>query len=115
MNGWLLVSIIVAATCTGDVLQSLEMKRHAESGLGDTASGIFRRPLLMLSVVFMAVSFFAFIVLLQFADLSFAVPASALSFVIETILARWILRERVNARRWMGTLLVAGGVALLTV
>ena len=38
-------------------------------------------------------------------------PASAASLVFETILARLVLRERVDARRWMGAALVAGGVA----
>jgi uncharacterized membrane protein len=53
--------------------------------------------------------------LLSRADLSFAVPASAASFVIETVLARFVLRERVDFRRWVGAALVAGGVALLAV
>ena len=46
------------------------------------------------------------------ADLSFAVPASAASFVFETILARLMLKERVDAKRWVGAVW-AGGVALL--
>jgi uncharacterized membrane protein len=61
----------------------------------------------------MALSFFAFMTLLQTADLSFAVPVSAASLVIETILARVLLKEKVDARRWAGALLVAGGVWLL--
>jgi len=43
----------------------------------------------------------------------FAVPASALSIVFETILARLVLKERVDARRWWGVCLVAFGVGLL--
>ena len=61
----------------------------------------------------MAVSFFAFLKLLTIADLSFAVPASAASFVLETILARALLKEQVCLRRWAGAGLVACGVALL--
>jgi uncharacterized membrane protein len=69
---------------------------------------------LVLAVIFMAVSFFAFMALVQVADLSFAVPASAASLVLETILARAILKEQVDARRWIGAALVAGGVWLLS-
>jgi len=47
------------------------------------------------------------------ADLSFAVPVSAASLVLETILAKLVLKERVDARRWAGALLVLGGVVLL--
>ena len=61
----------------------------------------------------MAVSFFAFMTLLEGADLSFAVPASAASLVLETILARIVLKEHVDTRRWLGACLVACGVALL--
>ena len=45
--------------------------------------------------------------------LSFAVPASAASVVLETILASIILKERVDRRRWMGVACVALGVYLL--
>jgi len=112
---WLLVLGVVAATAGSDILQSLEMKRHPESSVQSTARGLFRRPLLLLSVVFMAASFFLFMVLLSQADLSFAVPATAASYVVETLLAKWILKEHVDPRRWAGSMLVAGGVALLAV
>src|SRR4051812_33347865 len=107
MSPWLLVSVIVAATTFGDVLQSLEMKRHANSGISSTAVELLRRPLLIVSILCMAVSFFALIVLLRVADLSFAVPATAASFVLETLLAATVLAEHVDMRRWVGTLLVA--------
>jgi len=61
----------------------------------------------------MAISFFAFMSLLKVADLSFAVPATAATYVIETILARFLLKERVGRKRWAGALLVACGVALV--
>ena len=115
MRAWLLVGLIVASTAVADVLQSTEMKRHANSGIGSTAAGLLRRPLLTLSVLSMTVSFFSFVALLGVADVSFAVPATAASFVIETLLARTILKEDVDGRRWTGALLVACGVALLAV
>jgi uncharacterized membrane protein len=61
----------------------------------------------------MAISFFVFLKLLTVADLSFAVPASAASFVLETLFARILLKEQINLRRWAGAALVACGVALL--
>lgn len=115
MNNWLLVALIVASTAGSDVLQSMEMKRHARSSIGSAAKHLFQRPLLLLSIVFMAVSFFGFLLLLRAADLSFAVPATAASFVVETVLARTVLKEQVDARRWAGALLVACGVVLLAV
>jgi uncharacterized membrane protein len=60
------------------------------------------------------VSFFAFLKLLTMADLSFAVPASAASVVLETILARAILKEEVNWQRWLGAACIACGVYLVS-
>src|SRR4051794_37568392 len=102
-----------------DLLQSLEMKRHGEivdfdpRGFGKLLAGLARKKFLILAVVFMALSFFAFMTLLEAADLSFAVPASAATLVFETILARLVLKEHVDLRRWLGAGLVACGVLLL--
>ncbi len=119
MKAWLLLAVIVAATVTADLLQSHEMKTHGEiddfrpSGLRRVLTAMARKKFLILAVICMAVSFFAFMALVQIADLSFAVPASAATVVIETILARLVLKERVDARRWIGAALVAWGVWLL--
>ena len=116
---WLLVAAIVGSTAASDLLQSHEMKRYGEiqefhpSRLGGLLAGLARRINLVLSIVFMAVSFVAFLTLLSVADLSFAVPATALSFVVETFLAKYVLKEQVGAARWAGVGLVACGVALL--
>src|SRR5580700_8470909 len=114
MNPWLLVSTVL-----GDLLQSFEMKRHGEiqsfhpRGLPALLATLARKKFLILAIFFMAISFFAFMTLLETADLSFAVPVSAASLVLETILAKLVLKERVDTRRWAGALLVLGGVLLL--
>ncbi len=117
---WLLVAIIVAATSAGEVLQAAGMKRHGEihdfrpGALGRVAYAISRNSFIVLSVVMMAVSFFAFMALISVADLSFSVPATAASYVLETVLAKTVLKEDVGSRRWAGALLVTTGVALLS-
>jgi drug/metabolite transporter (DMT)-like permease len=113
LTQWLLVLAVVITTIGGDLLQARDMQDHSRAGMSDTALAFFRRPLLIASIFCMALSFAAFLALLRVADLSFAVPATAASFVFETALARWYLNEHVNARRWMAALLVTCGVALL--
>lgn len=111
---WLLLATVVGATVISDLLQAFEMRRGGEvRAAGSLLASVFQKKLLVLSVVFMAVSFFAFSELVKLADLSFAVPASAASVVLETILARAILKEHVDRRRWAGVALVAAGVYLL--
>ncbi len=117
---WLLVWIIVLATTAGNVLQALGMRHHGEihdfrvGALGKVAAALSRSRFIIASVVAMAISFFAFMALVSIAELSFAVPATAITYVLETIFAKYLLKEQVSAKRWAGVLLVAAGVSLLT-
>ncbi|MBZ5724612.1 MAG: DMT family transporter [Acidobacteriia bacterium] len=117
---WVWIAVIVAATTAGEVLQAFAMRRHGE--IRDFRPGALRRVLTVLarnrfiiaSVAAMAVSFFAYMGLLTIAELSFAVPATAVTYVLETVLARYVLKERVNWLRWAGAALVICGVALVS-
>lgn len=115
---WTLVIMMVAATVLSDLLQSYEMKRAGEQSAG--ARGLLRllrmiarKRFLIMAIGCMAVSFFSFMALVQVAPLSFAVPASAASFIVETALARIVLREHISARRAAGALIVLAGVVLV--
>src|SRR5689334_18972886 len=117
---WLLVAIIVATTTLKDVLQAAAMKEHGEvhdfrpGALGAVLRLLARNRVIIASVFFSGISFFAFLRLVSIADLSFAVPATAASYVFETILAKYVLKERISPARWVGACLVACGVALLS-
>jgi drug/metabolite transporter (DMT)-like permease len=96
------------------------MKRHVVTAedlrpgrLGRGLAGLAHRGPIILAVFFMAISFFAFMKLLSVADLSFSVPVTAASVVLETVLAKLVLKETVTVKRWAGACLVACGVALL--
>jgi drug/metabolite transporter (DMT)-like permease len=115
---WVLVATMVFATVFGDLLQSHEMKRAGEQSV--TARGLTRlvqviaqRRLLILSILCNATSFFAFMALVQNEPLSFAVPASAASFVLETLLAKFVLHEHISVRRAAGAVAVLAGVVLV--
>src|SRR5579872_107007 len=118
---WLLVWIIVWATTAGNVLQALGMRHHGEihdfrpGALGRVAAALMQSRYIVASVAAMAISFFAFMALVSIAELSFAVPATASTYIFETILAKYLLKEQVEMKRWAGVLLVAAGVGLLTV
>jgi drug/metabolite transporter (DMT)-like permease len=115
---WLLLGIVVVSTVAGDLLQSFEMRGEGDRtghapGLARVLMLIFQRRYLLLSIFSMAVSFFAFLALVQTEPLSFAVPASAASFILETALAKFVLGEQVSVRRATGSLLVFAGILLI--
>jgi len=74
---------------------------------------IVRNPFVLGGVAALTAGFFAMMSLLSIADVSFSVPATAVSYVLETLLAKYILKEDVGVRRWVAATLVACGVALL--
>jgi drug/metabolite transporter (DMT)-like permease len=115
---WLLLGIVIVSAVLGDLLQSREMKIAGQNsgrmpGAVKVLRLIFERRYLLLAIVSMAVSFFAFLALVQTEPISFAVPASAGSFVIETLLAKLWLKESLSGRRTLGTLVVLAGILLV--
>ena len=116
---WSLVAVISASTAFAEVLQSAGMKRHGEiqdfrpRAVAGHLARLLRNGAMLAAVASLAVSFFAFLALISVSELSFAVPATAVTYVLETILAKYLLSEQVDWRRWAGATLVAGGVALL--
>jgi drug/metabolite transporter (DMT)-like permease len=110
---WLLVALVVAATAGADLLQSWGGKRQGEVASAADLGRLMAKWPILLAFACMAVSFFSFLALLRIADLSFAVPATAATVVLETALARLVLGEAVEARRWGGSLLVTLGIVLL--
>ncbi|MBM3734571.1 MAG: hypothetical protein FJW39_02195 [Acidobacteria bacterium] len=110
---WILVAAIVGSTVASDLLQAWEMRKQGEvSGLS-WIGRVLRRWGMIAAFVCNGISFFALLQLLAISDLSFAVPVTAASLVVETMLARMLLGEHVQPRRWTGCVLVAAGVALL--
>ena len=120
MKTAMMLAIVILAGSLGDVLIAKGMKRVGEIStlrlceLAWIAKSVVCNAPFLLGLLCMALSFGAFLAVLSWADLSFIVPATSLSFVVSTLGAKWLLRERINRLRWIGTLLVGVGVALLS-
>ena len=117
----LLIILIVVPGTIGDLLMSAGMKRHGEvtdwsiRGLLRLARDLARNWYILASLPVMALSFFANMALMSATPMSFAVPMTASSYILETALAKYYLREHVDWHRWIGASLVAVGIALLSI
>ena len=117
----LLVILIVIPGAIGDLLMSAGMKRHGEitdwslHGLLRLCRDISKNVYIVASLPAMAVSFFATMALLSATAMSFAIPMTASSYILETAVAKYWLKEHVDWRRWVGASLVAVGIALLSI
>ncbi len=68
-----------------------------------------------LAMPLLAASFYSLLILLSWAPISLVIPASAFNYVVGTFGAKYLLNEDVTAKRWMGVLLVCGGVTLVLI
>jgi drug/metabolite transporter (DMT)-like permease len=116
-----LIALISASTAVAEVLQSAGMKDHGEirnfgpRALASHIARLIRNPRMWAAVAALTVAFFSFLALISISELSFAVPATAATYVLETVLAKYLLKEHIDWRRWAGATLVTAGVALLMV
>jgi drug/metabolite transporter (DMT)-like permease len=115
----LLLTVVVLAGTGGDITLANVMKKVArgEPWTWRIAPHRIGRALtqgqLWTGVGLMVLSFLAFITVLSWADVSFAVPATAANYIAGVLGARLLLKERVSKSRWAGVLLVAAGVVLV--
>jgi hypothetical protein len=119
---WGAIIAVAAISTIGDVLLSRAMKQVGDLGELRRTRGVLvvigrvlRTPSFVLGICALALGFFSLLIGLSWGDLSLVAPASAsLTFVLNAIAAKVFLHERVDHRRWVAALLVAGGVALLS-
>ncbi len=114
----LLFSLIIFSSL-GEILSARAMKQIGEISfrpklLLKTIPKLFTNINLIVGVAFLAISFFSFLSLLSYADLSFVVPLTAIGYITNTIGAKFLLKETISAARWMGTVLVTIGVTIIS-
>src|SRR5262245_17837283 len=119
MKTFLLLCSLIAGSSLGEILSAKGMRQVGDvsfrpKALLNTIGLMIRNPYLFAGIGCLAVSFFSFISLLSYADLSFVVPLTAVSYITNTVGARFLLKERISKERWIGTLLVAFGVTLIS-
>lgn len=113
-----MVTIIVLANSAGDVFITKGMKQVGEVStirpreILSIARRVLSNESFLFGFFFTALTFFSFLTVLSWADLSLVFPATSLVYVVSTLGAKFILRETVTSQRWTGILLVCVGVAL---
>jgi drug/metabolite transporter (DMT)-like permease len=119
---WASIAMIVIGSTAGDILIARAMlhigdmgELRRQVGTLEAAKRVLIEPRFWLGVVFMAVGYFSLVIAFSWADASLVIPASgSLTFVTNAFAARIFLHEKVDKRRWMAAVFVAGGVALLS-
>jgi drug/metabolite transporter (DMT)-like permease len=124
LHSWSAILAVAALAITGEVLIAAAMRQLGDLDLLRDRPGIrgylgpiravLSSPLFLTGALCMALNFFAMLYTLSIIDLSLAAPATAsLTFIGNAVAARIFLHENVDRRRWLATLFVCVGVALL--
>ncbi len=118
MRTFLFLCLVVFCGTGGEICITHTMKRVGEVKsfapriLLPVLWRAFRMPSMWLGVTLLASSFYSLLTLLSWNPVSFVIPATASSYAVSAIGAKYLLGERISAMRWAGVLLVCFGVAL---
>ncbi len=109
---YLLAFISIALGAVGQLF--LKMAAASSSGkLIDFYLGLLKTPYTYLGGVSYGASFLLWMYLLSKLELSFLRPLVSVGYIITSLLAFFILNERITATRWIGTALIVAGVVFM--
>jgi len=109
-----LLSVIIFGS-TGDSFLSRGMKQVGAIDIHHISS-IFTavaNPWVILGIFFLLGFMSCYMTALSFADLTFVLPATAISYINMTLISIFWLHEHVSAQRWAGVVLIVAGVGLV--
>jgi len=113
-----LILVCVMMASFGQVYMKLGLTNVGGIGLSDLLSQrLF--SVLFEEHVFIGIGLYAFsailwLVVLSGSELSFAYPLVALGYLVTAFLSRYYFGENINIVRWLGILLILGGVFLIS-
>jgi transporter family protein len=110
----ILVLIVVVTNVLGNI--SLSQGMH-QVGRIVSASPIaylraFANPWTLAGICILVIWMFSDLALLSRADLSFVLPVTASAYVLVALLGHFLLHDHISWERWVGIVLITGGVIL---
>jgi len=111
--------VLLAVMCFGSVGDALLKRGMGDFGVVDLHHPLrvvtaVANPWILLGIVCLTAFFSSYLTALSWADLSYVLPATALGYVLVTLVGKYFLHETVSPLRWLGVLLISGGVGWVT-
>ncbi|MBK6797173.1 MAG: EamA family transporter [Acidobacteria bacterium] len=112
--------IAICAQTLGDVCLTKGMRSVGEVDTIDPVQlfhigvQVFSNPLIWGGIFILSIFFGLYLVALSWADLSFVLPVTAFGYVLNAFMSWKLLGEHVSIVRWIGTLIICVGVAVVS-
>ncbi len=111
----LVVILAVSSSVLGNFFMSLGLKGRATAlALSPTAYlEALLDPWVILGVSLLILWTLSHMTLLSWADLSYVLPITSISYALTALMGRLFLMEQVSWQRWAGIALIIGGIAMV--
>lgn len=112
---YLVLCAVAVFAAVGDVCLGRGMRDYGAvsiAHLGGVFTALFN-PWVLLGIVLLMVFFGSYLTALSWADLTYVLPATAISYVLMALLAKILLHEQVTLARWIGIGLITVGVGFV--
>lgn len=119
MKTFIVILLATLSAAIGESLLSYGMKRNGQINLavpsqwGDLILSVVRNPYVLAGVVFLAFFFFLYLAALSWADISFVMPLTAMSYIFVALIAKFVLKEELSWFRLAGTVVITLGIILV--
>jgi uncharacterized membrane protein len=109
-----LLAVVVFASC-GDASLAHGMKDFGPVTMGNLSHvlSVLGSPWIISGIAILILFFASYLSALSWADLTYVLPATSLSYVMMALLGKYFLHENVTIWRWIGIALITLGVGFV--
>lgn len=106
---------VIVFGAIGDCALSLGMRQVGSVSVHQwwRIADAFGNGWVVVGILFLLAYFASYLTSLSWADLTYVLPASASGYIVIALIARFVLHEHITAMRWVGLVLIVGGVGFV--
>jgi drug/metabolite transporter (DMT)-like permease len=120
MKTFIVLFFAISAQALGDVSLKKGMKSIGEVNtlnpveLFNIGQQVFTNPMILQGILLLGVFFGLYLAALSWADLSFVLPVTSFGYAVTAFMSWRFLGEPVSVTRWIGTIIICFGVAVVS-
>jgi drug/metabolite transporter (DMT)-like permease len=112
---YIILAAVMAFAACGDICLARGMRAFGPVtlvGLPHLLTALLN-PWIVLGILLLIGFFASYLSALSWADLTYVLPATSISYILMVLLAKFFLHEHVTLWRWLGVLLIVTGVGFV--